>query len=200
MAQKTRLSPNEIANLLMESPLTVCDWMQKGMLHAEVAGIVERPFTLGDVAQFARDKGLQFNRPDRGRLRILIVTNDRQSEHQLVELLDTLSETAEAVTAHNTFDVGRKMTDFQPDIVLIESQMPRQESIEMCRYIKSDHATRHVQIITVLKSMDHEYRQRLLMAGADTCLVNPVNNEALLDVMGLCLSPRREKEGAHQDL
>ena len=200
MAQKTRLSSNEIANLLMDSPLAVCEWMQKGMLHAEVAGIVQRPFTLGDVAQYAREKGMQFNRPDNGRLRILIVTNDSQSEHRLVELLDTLSETAEAVTARNTFDVGRKMSDFQPDIVLIESEMSRQDSLEMCRHIKSDHATRHVQIITVMKSMDHEYRQRLLMAGADTCLENPVNSQALLDVMGLCLGPSCVKEGAYQDL
>ena len=194
MAQKTQLSSNEVANLLMESPITVCEWMQNGMLHAEVAGVVKRPFTMGDVAQFARENGKQFNRQDRDQLRVLIVNSDAQSASRLVEILDTLSETTEAVAVHSTFDAGRKITDFRPDVVLIDSQILRQESLEICRLIKSDHATRHVKIVAVLDPGDRDHKQRLLMAGADSCLDAPISNEAMLDVMGLCLEPHQKQE------
>ncbi len=198
MAQKTQLSSNEVANLLMESPITVCEWMQNGMLHAEVAGVVKRPFTMGDIAQFARENGKQFNRQDRDQLRVLIVNSDVQSASRLVEILDTLSETTEAVAVHSTFDAGRKITDFRPDVVLIDSQMLRQESLEICRLIKSDHATRHVKIVAVLDPGDRDHKQRLLMAGADSCLDAPISNEAMLDVMGLCLEPHQKQEGIFQ--
>ena len=198
MAQKTSLNSNEAANLLMDSPVAVCEWMQNGMLHAEVSGVIKRPFTMGDVAQFTKEKGLQFNRPDHGELRILIVNNDVQSAHRLVEILDTLSETAEAVAVHSAFDAGRKIPDFRPDVVLMGSQMLRQESLEICRLIKSDHATRHVRVVAVLDSSDQDHKQRLLMAGADSCLDNPISNQALLDIMGLRRDPRREKESTFQ--
>ena len=189
MAQKTRLSSNEVADLLMESPITVCEWMQNGMLHAEVSGVVKRPFTIGDVAQFARENGKQFNRPDRGSLRVLIVNSDVQSASRLIEILDTLSETTETVAVHSTFDAGRRIADFRPDVVLIGPQILRQDSLEICRLIKSDHATRHVRVVAVLDPGDHGHKQRLLMAGADSCLDAPISNEAMLEVMGLCPDP-----------
>lgn len=199
MAQKTRLSSNEVANLLMDSPVTVCEWMQNGMLHAEVSGVIKRPFTMGDVAQFTKENGKQFNRPGQGKLRILIVNNDLRSAHRLVELLDTLSETAESIVVHNTFEAGRKISGFRPDIVLMEAGMPRQECLEICREIKSGHETRHVKIVAVLESSDHYHKQRMLMAGADFCLESPVSNQALFDVMGLSLDPSQENESAYPE-
>lgn len=199
MAQKTSLSSNEVANLLMDSPVTVCEWMQNGMLHAEVSGAVMRPFTMGDVAQFARENGMQFNRPDRGKLRILILDNEVQSAHRLVEILDTLSETAEAVTVHSAFEAGRKIPDFRPDVVLMESDMPRQESLEICRLIKGDHATRHIRIITITNSEDQEHKQRMLMAGVDVCLERPLSNQGLLEKMGLYLNPAKAGESLSEN-
>jgi PleD family two-component response regulator len=196
MAQKTRLNSNEVTNLLMNSPLTVCEWMQKGMLHAEVTGVVKRPFTMGDVAQFARENGKQFNRPDRGKLRVLIVNGDVQSASRLIEILDTLSETTEAVAVHSTFDAGRRIADFRPDVVLIESQILRQESLEICRLIKSDHTTRHVRVVAVLDPSDYDHKQRLLMAGADCCMEKPICNQVVLDAMGLCPDSRQENDGS----
>lgn len=200
MAQKTKLGTEEVADLLMESPITVCEWMQRGMLHAEVLkDELVRPFNLGDVAQFAREHGLQFNRPDRDRLRILIVNDNVQAANQLVELLDTLSETAEAMAVHNAFDAGRKIPYFQPDVVLVDLHMPYQDTVEICRQIKSDHTTRHVRLITVTNLVDQEHKQRMLMAGIDVCLERPLSNQQLLDVMGLCPDPAKEREGIYQD-
>ena len=199
MAQKTRLNSNEVANLLMDSPVTVCEWVQNGMLHAEVSGIVKRPFTLGDVAQFAKEKGLQFNRPDQDKLRILIVNNNVRSAHCMIEILDTLSETTESVAVHSTFDAGRKIPEFRPDIVMLESQIPRHESLEICRLIKSDRETRHVRVVAVLDADDVEHKQRMLMAGADSCLEKPISNQALMGEMGLSLDPRCESEDAYHE-
>lgn len=188
MAQKTRLGSDEVVNLLMESPVTVCEWMQKGMLHAEVSANNElRPFNMGDVAQIARDYGLQFTRPDNGRLRILIVNDNVQAAHRLVELLDTLTEAAESMPVYSAYDAGQKIAAFQPDLVLVDLSSPYQDTLEICRQIKSDHATRHVRIVTISSSVDLEHKQRMLMAGVNVCLERPLSNQQLLEVMGLQL-------------
>lgn len=198
MAEKTRLGSDEVVNLLMDSPVTVCEWMQKGMLHAEVASGEElRHFNMGDIAKIASDYGLQFNRPDNGRLRILIVNDNVQAAHRLVELLDTLTETAESMPVYSAFDAGQKIPGFQPDLVLIDLSSPYQDTLEMCRQIKSDHITRHVRIITLSDPLDIEYKQRMLMAGVDLCLERPLSNEKLLETMGLHLDPVRETSRYH---
>lgn len=186
MANKTRLRSDEIVDLLMESPIKVCEWMQKGMLHAEVLSDDEaRIFNMGDIAKIARDYGLQLNRPDNSRLRILIVNDNVRSAHRLVELLDTLTETAESMPVYSANDVADKMPGFQPDLVLIELNSAYQDTLEICRQIKSDPTTRHVRVITISSSVDIAFKQRMLMAGVDVCLERPLSNEHLLEVMGL---------------
>lgn len=193
MAEKTRLASDEVVNLLMDSPITVCEWMQKGMLHAEVnSGEEFHPFGMGDIAKIARDYGLQFNRPDNGRLRILIVSDNVRAAHRLVELLDTITEAAESMPVYSAFDATQKIPGFQPDLVLVDLSSPYQDTLEMCRHIKSDHTTRHIQIITISNPRDVEYKQRMLMAGVDLCLERPLSNEQLLDIMGLHLDPARD--------
>ncbi|MEJ2143400.1 MAG: response regulator [Gammaproteobacteria bacterium] len=190
MARMTQLGRDEVVNLLMDSPVTVCEWMQKGMLHVEVASEDKRRlFNMSDVAKIARDYGLQFNRPDNGRLRILIVNDNARAAHRLVELLDTLTETAESMPVYSVFDAVQKIPRFQPDLVLVDVNSSYHETVEMCRQIKSEHATRHVRVITVSKSFNREYKQRMLMAGVDLCLERPLSNERLLEVMGLHLDP-----------
>ena len=195
MAKKTRLVPDEIVNLLMDSPVSVCEWMQRGMLHVEVLGTDEiRPFGMGDIARFARDYGLQFNRPDRGSLRILIVNDDVQAAHRLVQLLDTLTDTAESMAVHSTYEAGRKIPGFHPDVVLVDLKSPYQDTLEICRQIKSDHANSNVMLIAVTDAVDLQQKQRMLMVGVDVCLERPLSSQRLLDVLGLYLEPVRESQ------
>ena len=190
MAEKTPLGHDEVVNLLMDSPVTVCEWMQKGMLHAEVTSDEKRrPFNMGDIAKIARDYGLQFNCADFERLRILIVNDNPRAAHRLVELLDTLTESAESMPVYSAYDAMRRIPAFQPDLILVDLSSPYQDTLEMCRLIKSEHATRHARIIIVSNSPDREYKQRMLMAGVDLCIERPSSNERLLEVMGLQLDP-----------
>lgn len=190
MAQKTPLGHDEVVNLLMDSPVTVCEWMQKGMLHAEVTTDEKRrPFNMGDVAEIARDYGLQFNCSEFGRLRILIVNDNARDAHRLVELLDTLTESAESMPVYSASDAMRRIPAFQPDLVLVDLSSPYHDTLEMCRLIKSEHTTRHARIIIVSSLTDRAYKQRMLMAGVDLCMERPTSNERLLEVMGLQLDP-----------
>jgi PleD family two-component response regulator len=193
MAEKTFLSQEDVANLLMISPIEVCQWLQKGMLHAKnLDG--ESHFDLQDVEQFARNYRLSITTPDRGHLRILVVDDDVYHARRLVQLFNTLSETVKAMAVHTAFDAGRKMHSFRPDVVLLDLQLPRHDGLEICRQIKSDPATRDVRIITMSEESEHDLKQRAMMVGAEACLAKPLDNKALFDTIGLMLSKQGPKQ------
>ncbi len=205
MATQTSLSPEEVASLLMVSPVKVYDWVQRGMLHATLlpaissaipsttvrvgqAG-VDRRFDLEDVQVFARERGMLMGSPEHSKLRVLIIDDDVQMARYLVELFDTFTETVEAVAVHSGFEAGRMLDRFTPDIVLLDLMMPQQDGFEICRRIKSDQATRQVRVIAISGYADKGQRQRIAMAGAEVCLHKPLKSQALFDAMGLCKAP-----------
>lgn len=195
MAEKTFLTQEDVASLLMVSPIEVCQWLQKGMLHASVDGKSGKPqFDLQDVEQFARNYRLSISTHDRGPLRILVVDDDVYHARRLVQLFNTLSETVKAMAVHTAFDAGRKMHSFRPDVVLLDLLLPRHDGLEICRQIKSDPATHDVRIITMGEESEADLKQRSMMVGAEACLPKPLDNKALFDTIGLMLSKQGPKQ------
>jgi CheY-like chemotaxis protein len=187
MAEKTFLSSKEVSDLLMISPLAVYEWLQQGQLHAHLADGFDSVFSREELRHFALMRGMSIGRPDRNKLRILIVDNDVQLTRFLVELFDTLSDTVEAKAVCSAFEAGQCLQSDNPDIVLLDLQLPNQEGIEMCRHIKSGRATRHVRLVTMTDQLDEEHIQRSLMLGAETCLAKPIDHQKLFKAMGLCM-------------
>lgn len=196
MAEKTSLNPDEVSALLMASPLAVCEWVQKGLLHANVGLGGEHHFSMEDIQAFARERGLSLSRPDHSRLRILIVDDDLPAARTLTGLFKTLSATVEVEVAHTAFDAGRKLMQFRPDVVLLDLLNNRNDGFEICRRIRSDYSTRHVRVIVMSESGEHEHKQRILMAGAEAFFSKPLNNQHLLETIGLCM----EQTEAQQSL
>ena len=187
MAETTQLSADEVAVLLMTSPLRVFEWVQQGRLHVYLKDGLDTVFSCEDLRFFAQMRGLSISRPDNGRQRILIVDSDQRLTHFLVELFDTLSETVVAVAVHTAFEAGQHLQRGGSDIVLMDLMLSNQEGVEMCRRIKSDPATRHVRLVTMVDYLNAERVQRSLMLGAEACLAKPLDHQLLFKAMGLCM-------------
>jgi two-component system, chemotaxis family, response regulator PixH len=187
MAKKTSLSASEFNNLLMVSPIQVFEWIQQGTLHVHLEDGLDKVFSREDLRFFAQMRGLNISRPDKDKQRILIVDSDLRVTRFLVELFDTLSETVEATAVHTAFEAGQQLQSGNFDIVLMDLMLPNQAGIEMCRRIKSDHATRHVRLVTMIDYLNAEQVQRSLMLGAEACLAKPLDHEQLFKAMGLCM-------------
>lgn len=187
MAKKTSLSSNEVSDLLMKSPLQVFEWVEQGRLHARLNDGFDSLFSREELRHFALMRGMSIGRPDKDGLRILIVDDDLRMTRSLVDLFDTLSDTVDATAVHNAFEAGQVLQRDDPDIVLVDLQLPNQESIEICRHIKSGRATRHVRLVTMSEQLNDEHVHRSLMLGAEACLAKPLNHQQLFKAMGLSL-------------
>lgn len=178
------LTPQQVAELLMVSPVTVRQWAQKGDLKALVTPGGHRRFRLCDVETFGHQRGMSIRFGQEVR-RVLIVDDDPQLNGYLVELLGSLAEPVETEVATDGFDAGRKVLMFRPEVVLLDLMMPGLDGFEVCRRLKEDPSTSAVRIIAMTGYPSPGNIERIRAAGAEACLAKPISIQVLLDAIGL---------------
>jgi len=161
--------------------------VQQGRLHARLEDGFDSVFSKEELRHFALMRGMSIGRPDKNKLHIMIVDSDFRLTRSLVALFDTLSDTVQATAVHSAFEAGQRLQSDDPDIVLVDLQLPNQEGIEMCRRIKSGRSSRHVRLVTMADQLNEEHVQRSLMLGAEACLAKPLEHPELFKAMGLSL-------------
>ncbi len=185
MKKKAYLTPNEVAQLFMVSPITVRQWAQKGILRAMTTAGGHRRFTMREVERFAKERNLALQLPHRERLSVLIVDDDEQVLDVLKEMLNTLDEDLEVSTARDGFEAGRQVQIMQPDVMLLDLMMPGMNGLEVCRRLNDDPSTKAIRVVAMTGFYDDENVRNILEAGADVCLRKPISRDELIDALGI---------------
>lgn len=186
---KNYMTPNEVAKLLMVSPITVRQWAQKGWLKASTTAGGHRRFFYDDVEQFARERNLTFSSANNMVPRILIVDDNRQLVNFLLELFSNMDSPPETAAAYNGFDAGRKVQSFKPDILLLDLMMPGLDGFEVCTQLKKDPACKALRIIAMTGYPSEENIEHIIKAGAEKCLSKPLDIKLLHKAIRLTGKP-----------
>lgn len=182
--KKHYMTPNEVAELFMVSPVTVRQWAQKGKLQAMTTPGGHRRFSMEAVERFAAENNLLINPRAKQSTRLLIVDDDVSLANFLMELLTQRLPHIQVEVAHDGFSAGRMMESFSPDIVLLDLMMPQMDGFEVCRMIKQQEE-RPVRVIAMSGYCSQENMQRILSEGAECCLKKPFSTTVLLTALGL---------------
>ena len=184
MTEKNYLTPQEVARLLMVSPVTVRQWAQRGEIEAVTTPGGHRRFTHDAVSSFARKRGILLSMNGGSRpLRVLVVDDDPQLNRFLTELFQLQSPRVEVESASNGFEAGLKVETFKPDVILLDLMMPGMDGFEVCRMVKRDPLRASIRIVALSGYMTEENAARAIEAGAETCLSKPVETQLLLDTV-----------------
>ena len=81
------LTPNEVADLLMVSPVTVRQWAQKGLLEARTTPGGHRRFSIDAIRQFAIREGMSSRLEGKAGLSILVVDDDDRIRNLLKDII-----------------------------------------------------------------------------------------------------------------
>ena len=176
------LTPTEVAQLLMVSPITVRQWAQKGMLQARTTAGGHRRFLRGDVERFARERGIELPGSTRT---VLVVDDDHQLNKYLVAVLTTEVAGIEVVSAFDGFEAGRMVQLHKPEIVLLDIMMPGMDGVQVCQSIKNDPETNHTRVVGMTGHYTQQVEERILDAGAEVLLKKPFSTEELFAHCGL---------------
>jgi excisionase family DNA binding protein len=184
--QKTHLTPNEVAKLLMVNPVTVRQWAARGLLRSLSTPGGHRRFLLRDVEEFARSRGAKPIDAGNGRPeRILIVDDDEQVRGFVAELLRVRAPEVATELASDGFDAGAKVEAFRPHALVLDLRMPGMDGFEVCRRLRARPTLRHIRIVAVTGEHTPENVDRIMEAGADACLAKPIDSDRLLESLGL---------------
>jgi len=187
MTQKTHLTPNEVAQLLMVNPVTVRQWASRGLLRSMATPGGHRRFLLSDVEEFARSRGTAplanvSGRPER----VLIVDDDTQVSRLVAELIRTRAPDVSFEIANDGFEAGAKVEAFRPHALVLDLMMPGMDGFEVCKRLRARPTLNHIRIVAVTGTHTIENVSRILQAGANVCLAKPFDPEELL--AALCLA------------
>ncbi len=178
---KDFLTPNEVASLLMVSPITVRQWAQKGILEAQTTAGGHRRFSRRHVEQFARDRGIEI--PGTKHC-LLIVDDNRQFNNYLKALFSAEVENLEIFSAFDGFEAGRLVQQHRPTVVLLDVMMPGIDGIEVCRSLKSDPETARIRVVAMTGYHSPELENKMLAAGAQVLLRKPFSSDEVLAECG----------------
>lgn len=184
LRNKEWLTPNEVAELLLVSPVTVRQWAQKGKLEARTTAGGHRRFSIDSVRQFAVKEGMAARLNGIANRSILVVDDDDQLNRFLVELFKSRDEGALVESASNGFEAGSKVQQVMPDVVLLDIMMPGMDGFEVCERLKTNVDTMHIQVIAMSGYHSQENEERVMNAGADQFLKKPFSNKEVLQACG----------------
>ncbi|MCP4676409.1 MAG: hybrid sensor histidine kinase/response regulator [Deltaproteobacteria bacterium] len=125
------------------------------------------------------------------RHKILIVDDDERNIRVLKRILDGDSIISSARSGEEALAL---ITQFHPDLILLDIIMPGMDGYETCRRIRSDNRLSLIKIILVSGQGMVEERLKGYEAGADDYITKPFNNEELKAKVRVFLRLKRAEE------
>ena len=110
---------------------------------------------------------------------LVLVVDDVQANRELLEgHLDRLGY--EVRQAQDGVEALEAVAAQEPDLVLLDIDMPRMDGITVCQRLKADPVQRLVPVVLITAHQDRKTRLRGLEAGADDFLTKPFDSAELL--------------------
>jgi two-component system cell cycle response regulator DivK len=110
--------------------------------------------------------------------RILLVEDNEKNMKLLRDVLRAAGyETLEATTGLRGVEVA---IEHEPDIVLMDVQLPDIDGVEALRHLRADRRTASIPVLALTAQAMHGDRERFLAAGFDRYIAKPVDIVALV--------------------
>ena len=159
--------------------MTMWRWVKSGLLRASVTPGGHHRVLREDLESFLIQSGMSpLASKHFPRNKVLIVDDDPYIQKALRKLLTSFQYETEI--AGSGFEAGIKVTQFKPDLVILDLIMPGMDGFEVCRLLKMDPGTSGIKILALTGYGTEENCERIMEAGADDLLMKPVDTETLI--------------------
>jgi excisionase family DNA binding protein len=179
------------------SPKTIINWIESGHIQAYKTVGGHRRIKKEDLIAFMNKQGIpvpQGEAPMDERKRILVVDDDPIIVETIVQALEEDEHDYEVISASDGFEAGLQVNHFKPHLMILDIMMPDIKGYEVCRKIKSEPATKDVQIIVLSAYLDEEKFKKMKEHGADVCFSKPFPLPQLKKEVARLLGLTKDKE------
>ena len=120
--------------------------------------------------------------------RVLIV--DDNAMNIAIAQVVLLAEKFEVETATDSLEAMQKVASFEPDLILMDIQMPGKDGLEVTRDLKADPATRHIRIVAFTAFAMRGDEAKMLAAGCNGYLSKPIDVKTFGAQVRACLQAK----------
>jgi DNA-binding response OmpR family regulator len=122
----------------------------------------------------------------------ILIADDNPQGAELLEayLTDSGHETKTAADGEETL---RKVSQWKPDLILLDIMMPKISGFEVCKRLRADASTRDIAILMVTALDQPSDIERAVEVGTDDFLTKPINKTELLLRVRSLLKARQYK-------
>ncbi len=179
-------SAHEVANICGVVNQTAINWIDKGHLEAYTTPGGQYRVYADVLAKFLQKQGMRM--PDELRQilaeqskieNVLIVDDDQELNDLIKQYLDKRYPEFTVNQAYDGFDAGRAITEYKPDVVLLDLNLPGVDGYKLCRQIKADENLSRPIVVAISGMEDADTESRATEAGADAFLKKPIQLDEL---------------------
>ena len=110
---------------------------------------------------------------------LVMVVDDSMTVRKITSRMLTREGFAVA-TAKDGVDGLQQLQDIEPDMILLDIEMPRMDGFEFARNVRADPKTKHIPIIMITSRTADKHRSRALELGVNEYMGKPYQEEQLL--------------------
>jgi DNA-binding response OmpR family regulator len=112
--------------------------------------------------------------------RLILIVDDEPSVRAMVRTAVLLKDHYRVIEAANATDALALAAKERPHLVLLDVALPDHDGFWVCRQLKGNAETAHIQVIMLTAMGLPSDREQAVQAGADGYIVKPFSPRALL--------------------
>lgn len=124
-------------------------------------------------------------------LKVLLAEDDPDIQ-KVVRMSLKMKGVKEVVVTDNGEECLAKLSEFAPDVILLDVMMPRLDGYATCRKLKENPATREIPVIFLTAKAQHYEMKQGMEAGALGYLIKPFDPMTLYDQISELLAGRSQ--------
>jgi len=102
----------------------------------------------------------------------------------------------QVVTARDGVEAMQLLQKNQPDIMLLDIEMPRMDGFEVARRVKESEELKNIPIIMITSRTGEKHRERAVDLGVEGYLGKPYQEEELLEAMTTFMNLVEQEESS----
>ena len=113
--------------------------------------------------------------------RILVIDDEASATYLLTTLLERQGH--ETVAVNDSRRAVDEIREFEPDVILLDINMPIFSGYQIARAVQADRALRHIPIVAVTSLDDDEHLRRSLEVGIRHQITKPFHTGELCELI-----------------
>lgn len=179
---------HEASKLCNVYPTTVINWINEGILPAFTTPGGHRRIKKEDLIALMEKNRMPI--PEEllkdGKSKVLVIDDDLKITKMIKTILE--AEGIEVVTAKSGFGAGLIVSEWQPDVILLDFLMPEVDGFEVTRILRTDEKTKNVPIIAVTVLRGQKEVKKMYDGGITDYLAKPFKSEELVEKVNKYIS------------